>query len=66
MFPLHTHQPQAASGEPLSEADLQQVSGGLLNVQKLLIRELVCRQGIPLDVLKNGRFDQILTNPLRR
>jgi hypothetical protein len=73
MSPIHGHQPDAANAKPLSDADLQEISGGLSTpitslkvVQPLLIRELACRQGVPWDVIKAGGFRQLLSNPLGR
>jgi hypothetical protein len=66
MSPLHSHQSQVAGGEPLSDVDLQEISGGQLNLKALLIREVVCRQGVPLDVLQTNRFREMLARPFGR
>jgi hypothetical protein len=55
----------------LADAELEQINGGLAavaftKVQPLLIKGLVCRQGVPLDVLSNKFLQSILTRPFGR
>ncbi|MFM7642343.1 MAG: hypothetical protein ACKO45_12445 [Cyanobium sp.] len=71
MSPIFSPQVQAESREMLADAELEQVHGGLAavaftKVRPLLIKELVCRQGVPLDVLSNKSLQAILTRPFGR
>lgn len=71
MSPIYPPQVQADSREMLADAELEQINGGLAavaftKVQPLLIKELVCRQGVPLDVLSNKFLQSILTRPFGR